>query len=130
MRQHFNNNDKFTIANRVRSIMCATRGILIMLLSVRNAWLHGIATAIVVVAGIVCGITRLEWCALVLAMVAVWTAEALNTALELLCDVTMPDFHPLINQAKDVAAGAVLICAIGAFIVGLIIFAPYVLAIV
>jgi diacylglycerol kinase (ATP) len=58
--------------------------------------------------------------------VAVWTAEALNTAFEFLCDVASPDFHPLVAKAKDVAAGAVLICAVGAVAVGGCVFAPYV----
>ena len=62
-----------------------------------------------------------------LAIVAVWTAEALNTAFEALCDVTSPGFHPLVERAKDVAAGAVLICAIGAVIVGGIVFGPHLL---
>jgi diacylglycerol kinase (ATP) len=57
-------------------------------------------------------------------MVAVWTAEALNTAFELLCDVASPEFHPLVEKAKDVAAGAVLIAAIGAAAVGLLVLGP------
>lgn len=59
---------------------------------------------------------------------AVWTAEALNTAFEFLTDVASPEFHPLAGKAKDVAAGAVLISAIGSVIIGLIILGPYVLA--
>jgi diacylglycerol kinase len=49
----------------------------------------------------------------VLAIVAVWTAEAMNTAFELLTDLASPTFHPLAGKAKDVAAGAVLISALG-----------------
>jgi diacylglycerol kinase (ATP) len=52
-------------------------------------------------------------------------AEALNTALEFLCDVASPQFHPMVKHAKDVAAGAVLISAIGAVAVGLLIFLPH-----
>jgi diacylglycerol kinase (ATP) len=63
---------------------------------------------------------------LVLAMMAVWTAEALNTALELLADVASPDFHPLVEQAKDVAAGAVLLSALGSIGIGLLILGPYI----
>ena len=55
---------------------------------------------------------------------AVWTAEALNTAFESLCDVASPEFHPLVERAKDVAAGAVLISAIGAVAIGLAGFRP------
>ena len=71
------------------------------------------------------GLGRGEWLAVVPAIVAVWTAEALNTAFEALCDVTSPDFHPLVERARDVAAGAFLICAIGAIIVGGMVFGSH-----
>jgi diacylglycerol kinase (ATP) len=58
-------------------------------------------------------------------MVAVWTAEALNTAFEALCDVASPALHPLVERAKDIAAGAVLMAAGGAVIVGLLVFLPH-----
>ena len=62
----------------------------------------------------------------ILAISLVWTAEALNTAFEFLADAASPEFHPLVRNAKDVAAGAVLITAIGAVIIGCIVFWPYV----
>jgi diacylglycerol kinase (ATP) len=55
----------------------------------------------------------------------VWTAEALNTAIELVIDLVSPDVHPLAGRAKDVAAGAVLISACGAVVVGILVFAPH-----
>ena len=70
-------------------------------------------------------ITRIEWCFVVLAIVAVWTAEALNTSLEFLCDVASPQFHPMVQRSKDVAAGAVSITAIGAVVIGIVVFLPY-----
>ena len=51
------------------------------------------------------------------------SAEALNTAFEALCDVASPEFHPSVARAKDIAAAAVLISALGAVVVGLIVFA-------
>ena len=57
-----------------------------------------------------------------------WVAEALNTAFELLCDVASPEFHPLVKQSKDVAAAAVLLCAVGSAVIGLLILGPYLLA--
>jgi diacylglycerol kinase (ATP) len=69
---------------------------------------------------------RFEWLALVFALVSVWAAEALNTAFEFLCDVASPQFHPLVARAKDAAAGAVLICALGAVVTAGLVFAPYV----
>ena len=63
-----------------------------------------------------------EWCWLVLAISTVWTAEALNTAFEFLADAASPNFHPIVRDAKDVAAGAVLIAAIAATVIGVIVF--------
>jgi diacylglycerol kinase (ATP) len=93
-----------------------------------HAWIHAVATGFVVAAGFGVGVTRAEWCVLVLAIVVVWMAEALNTAFEALCDVASPEFHPLVERSKDVAAGAVLLSAIGATVVGVLVFCPYVLA--
>ncbi len=109
---------------RVRSIACALQGIREMLRTQHNAWIHAIATTVVAVAGVLFQLSRTEWCIIVLAVVAVWTAEALNTAFEFLTDVASPEFHPLAGKAKDVAAGAVLLAAIGAVIIGLFIFGP------
>ena len=55
----------------------------------------------------------------------VLAAEGFNTAIERLVDLVSPDFHPVAGDVKDVAAGAVLICAIAAAIIGMIIFIPY-----
>lgn len=118
-------NRGFSLAARIRSFVYAGRGVRTMLASQHNAWIHAAATLVVFTAGVTFDVTRVEWMVLILAIVAVWTAEALNTALEFLCDVASPDFHPLIEKAKDVAAGAVLICAVGATAVGMLVFAPH-----
>ncbi|MEY4577431.1 MAG: hypothetical protein RL701_2134 [Pseudomonadota bacterium] len=118
----------FSLSARRRSFTYAARGIRTMLASQHNAWIHAGASLAVLATGITLGVNRLEWLALILAVVSVWTAEALNTALEFLCDVASPEFHPLVEKAKDVAAGAVLICALGAAAAGAIVFAPYVSA--
>ncbi|MCE9521492.1 MAG: diacylglycerol kinase family protein [Alphaproteobacteria bacterium] len=115
---------RFLIVDRVKSLGFAFTGIATMIRTQHNAWIHLASTLTVVSAGIWFGVSREEWAWLVLAIVAVWTAEALNTAFELMCDVASPEFHPLVKQAKDVAAGAVLIAAFGATIVGLLVFAP------
>lgn len=111
----------FSAKARVRSVRYAMRGIAIMLRSQHNAWIHAIASVAVLMFACFCGLSNEQWCWLVLAIVAVWTAEALNTALELLADVTSPEFHPLVAKAKDVAAGAVLISAIGSVFIGLFV---------
>jgi diacylglycerol kinase (ATP) len=116
--------ERFSVSARIRSFRHALHGIRVTLSTQHNAWIHAVATMAAVVAGFALGIRRVEWLAIVLAIIAVWTAEALNTAFESLCDVASPEFHPLVERAKDVAAGAVLISAIGAVVVGLLVFGP------
>src|SRR6185295_1736759 len=89
-----------------------------------NAWIHLGITVVVVGAGFLFTLSGSEWCWLILAIATVWTAEALNTAFKFLADAASPDFHPLVRDAKNVAAGAVLITAIAAAIIGVIIFWP------
>lgn len=114
----------FSVAARLRSFVYAGRGIGTLIASQHNARIHAAATLSVVALGSALGVSRLEWMALVTAIASVWAAEAINTAFELLCDVASPGFHPLVGGAKDVAAGAVLICAIGAAITGMLILGP------
>ena len=97
-----------------------------MLESQHNAWIHVAATLVVIVLGFYFHISRYEWCWVVLACTSVWTAEALNTAFEFLADVTTKEFHPVVSQAKDVAASAVLLTAIGSIAIGILIFAAHV----
>jgi diacylglycerol kinase (ATP) len=99
-----------------------------MLCTQDNAWVHLAATIAVVIGGLFLRLQANDWCWIALAIMSVWTAEALNTAFEFLTDVASPEFHPLAAKAKDVAAGAVLISAIGAVIVGLLVFVPKLMA--
>jgi diacylglycerol kinase (ATP) len=119
--------DTFSIAGRLRSSVHALEGIAVMLKSQHNAWVELLATLVVTAAGWLFGVSAVEWCLLILVMMVVWVAEALNTAIEFLCDVASPEFHPLVKKSKDVAAGAVLLSVIGAAAVGAIIFLPYML---
>jgi len=64
-------------------------------------------------------LTRADWAALILATALVLFSEAVNTALEALVDLASPEKHPLAARAKDVGAGAVLVCSIGAVAVGI-----------
>jgi diacylglycerol kinase (ATP) len=123
-----NDHDTFSFSGRIRSGTHAVHGIIEMLRSQHNAWVHAVATLCIIVAGGVFGISNIQWCLLVLVVTTVWVAEGLNTAFEFLCDVASPEFHPLVKKSKDVAAGAVLLSAVGAVIVGMIIFIPYLIS--
>lgn len=120
-------NGAFTIGGRLKSVRCAIRGIGMMLKSQHNAWLHAFASVCILVTGGLLRLSAGEWCWVVLAIMAVWTAEALNTALEFLADVASPEFHPLVKQAKDVAAGGVLISALGSICIGILVLGPHLL---
>jgi diacylglycerol kinase (ATP) len=108
----------------VRSFGFAFAGVWSMLRHQRNAQIHAALTILVLIVGIVLRVSLSEWIALILCITLVLSLEALNTALEAVVDLASPEFHPLAKQAKDIAAGAVLIGAIGAALVGCIIFLP------
>jgi len=91
-----------------------------------NAWIHATATVIVLATALLLRVSAADWCWIILAISIVWTAEALNTAFEFLADAASPEFHPLVRDAKDVAAGAVLITAIAAAVIGTVIFWPHI----
>lgn len=117
------------LKKRLNSFRYAIAGILSLFQSQPNAKIHLLATAFVVFAGFHFRISTLEWCMVVFAIVLVLAAEGFNTALEHLTDLVSPDYHPLAGKAKDVAAGAVLLAAIGAATVGILIFGSKILAV-
>lgn len=112
---------------RWNAFRCAFDGITHLIKTQPHAQWHLLVTVLVVALGFVFAVTRLEWLALLLAMALVWVAEAVNTAIELTCDAVSEELRPLIGHAKDVAAGAVLIAAMFAVVIGVLVFWPHVL---
>ena len=124
---HASETKPFQFSGRIRSFRDAIAGVLRMIQCQHNAWIHAAATLVVLAAAFVLRISAADWCWIILAISIVWTAEALNTAFEFLADAAAsPDFHPLARDAKDVAAGAVLLTATAAVVIGSIVFWPYV----
>ena len=115
---------------RGKSFACALRGIAVLLRTQTNARIHLLATVLVVAAGFVFRISRGEWVPLAFAIGIVWIAEAVNTAIEALADRITRENDDAIRRAKDVAAGAVLLAAITAAIIGLLILGPHAWAVV
>lgn len=93
----------------------------------KHARLHLVALLVVFILGYLCNLTTHEWTAVLLAAGLVITSEALNTALEKLCDYIQPEHHHEIGRVKDLAAGAVLIASLTALVVGCLVFIPYLL---
>lgn len=111
------------VADRLRSFRYAFAG-LRYVLGEPNFRIHlGIFAIVLIAAGIV-RVRPGEWLAIVLVGLAVLLMEMLNTVIESLVDLATPEYHPLARTAKDVAAGAVLLAAIAAVIVGVYIFVP------
>lgn len=110
------------LQGRLRSFGHAFKGIRLMFDAGANMRIHFCAAAAAIAAGFYFKISPVEWCLITLCCVLVIATEGLNTALERLCDRVHPDRHPEIGKAKDLAAGATLIVAMGAAVVGIIIF--------
>lgn len=89
--------------------------------SQQNAWIHAVATIIVIILGFWLRLPLRDWAVLSITVAMVWTAEFLNTALEIVVDLASPDLHPLARAGKDVGAAAVLITATSAVVIGVIL---------
>ena len=111
----------FSIKDRIKSFQYAFTGIYTLIKTQHNAWIHLVITIIVITLGIYLDLSKYDWCWLIVSMTIVWMAEAFNTSIEYLADHATQEQHELIKKTKDLAAGAVLISAIGATIIGIII---------
>ncbi|MEG1748663.1 MAG: diacylglycerol kinase family protein [Tannerellaceae bacterium] len=112
----------FSFKKRALSFRYAFNGIRLMLKNEHNAWIHCFAAGCVVVAGCVFGLSRMEWVAITIVIGGVLAAEAINSAIEALADFVSPEYNEAIKRTKDLAAGAVLLMAIAAAVVGVLIF--------
>jgi len=110
--------------SRLKSFQYAFAGWRYVIRTQHNAWIHAIISFAVLAMGSWLRLPARDWAVLILAMMLVWMAEFMNTALEALVDMASPEFHPLAKIAKDVAAAAVLVGAMGAVLVGLLIMGP------
>lgn len=110
-----------------RSFAYAFAGIGYCLRTQRNFRIHILATGAVVVGGGLLGLSGIEWAILALTVTLVLAAEMINTVIEAAVDLASPGYHPLAKVAKDVAAGAVLVTALGAVVIGVCIFVPHLL---
>ncbi len=107
----------------IKSFGYAIQGI-VTAMSEQNFRFHVLSAVIVVIAGLLTGLSIIEWIIIVLVITLVIGAEMFNTAIERVVDLVSPDYHPLAKQAKDIAAGAVLVFAACSVIIGILIFLP------
>lgn len=119
---------RFSIIARIRSTDNGWRGLGVMLKTTHNAWLEIFFAVVAVYLGFVFGISVTEWALVVFCIGLVIVTETINTALEIDVDLTSPGYHPFARDIKDVSAGAVLLSAFIAGVIGLIIFLPKLIA--
>ncbi|MCB9201830.1 MAG: diacylglycerol kinase family protein [Flavobacteriales bacterium] len=121
--------EKFSLKKRLKSFSYAFNGLKILLKEEHNARIHLVATILVLILGIVFEISTLEWIPILFAIGFVFFAELINSSTENIADFISPEKHNQIKKVKDLAAGAVLISAIISFIIGMLIFVPYLIKI-
>lgn len=121
------NTTKNEFRKRLKSFDFAFTGLMELIKSEPNARIHALATMCALTAGFVLKISGAEWCVILIVTALVWAAEGFNTVIEKLVDHLFPAYHETARITKDISAGAVLVCAIAAFICGLIIFIPKVI---
>ncbi len=110
--------------SRAQAFRNAFRGWRYVIRTQNNAWLHAIASTLVLLMAWWLHLSTSDWAALLLTIALVWTAEFINTALEAVVDLASPQQHPLAKVGKDVGAAAVLIAALTSILVGLLILGP------
>jgi len=116
----------FSFGRLVSSFQYAVRGIVFLLRSEQNARIHAIITIFVGILAYILEVSRLEAAVLFISIILVFAIEIINTAVEKVFDVCHPEDHNLIRGVKDAMAGAVLISAIIAIVVGVLVFLPHI----
>ncbi len=115
---------KFSIADRLKSFGYAINGIRYSIRTQHNILIHIILAITAIALGFLLKISSSEWIAIIIVIGLVISAEIFNTSIEELVNLVSPHKNEKAGIIKDLAAGAVLILAITAFITGLIIFLP------
>lgn len=119
---------KIKMSRVIKSFGWALNGLKDCILHEKNFRIQYIVALCVSVAGFVFSIPPIEWMIILLSFAIVLCFEIINSAIEKLCDLVMPEHHAVIKKVKDMSASAVLLAAIISFIIGCIIFLPKVIS--
>ena len=120
-------NPKQEYKKLINSFKYAIEGIISSFRTERNMKIHVLAMIIVIALGFFFKLDKVEWSLIIIAIVSVISAELFNTAIETVVDMISPEKNPKAKLVKDIAAGAVLVVAIGAATIGFIVFEPKVI---
>lgn len=115
------------IKRLIKSFIYAFRGLVKAFREEQNLRIQAVMGIIVLATAWYFGVTRMEWCILILTIGIVMLTEIINTAIELVTDVLKPRIDNYVKVIKDVMAAAVMMSSVMAVVIGLIIFIPYLL---
>lgn len=124
---HNGDHERFSL---VQAFSCACCGITYALSTQRNFKIHGAFSLLAILLGFLLGIPSSSWCAVVLCIVLVFAMEMMNTAVESIVDLVSPEWNELAMRAKDCAAAAVYVCALGSVVVAAIVYLPPLIALI
>jgi diacylglycerol kinase len=112
------------VRSRIISLRNALVGWWHVIKTQQNAWIHAVATVTVITLAFWLNLPLRDWAVLLITIALVWTAEFLNTALEIVVDLASPKVHPLAKAGKDVGAASVLIAAVTSIVIGILLLGP------
>ncbi len=118
------NNNQSEFYSRVKSFQNAFQGWWYVIQTQHNAWIHALVSLVVLILAFWLRLSTTDWAILILAIIMVWIAEFMNTAMEVVIDLYSPEIHPLAKVAKDVSAAAVMLGAFGAMVIGFLVMGP------
>jgi diacylglycerol kinase (ATP) len=124
------NNNKVSMKDRFKSFSYALNGLKHVLKLERNFHIHIIAGVTAIMLGLVFRISYWDWMMVIMCIGFVLFAEIVNTAVEKLTDMVSPQKNEIAGKVKDIAAGAVLVAAITAFVIGSVIFLPHIFTVI
>ena len=108
----------------INSFKYAIEGFISSFKTERNMKIHILVMIVVIILGIIVKLDKIEWCICTIIISLVISAELFNTAIETVVDMISPEKNEKAKLAKDISAAAVLTLAIGAIVIGIVIFIP------
>ena len=124
-----NKRRKYSLKRLINSFGYAIKGIITVYKTEQNIIIHSIVALLVIFLAYYLKVSDIELCLLIFVIALVIAFEIINTALEYVVDMAMPNIHPMAKMAKDASSGAVLVTVIASIMVGLIIFLPKIISI-
>lgn len=123
-KKKYNRKKQFGMKKQLNNFKYCFDGMIYALTNEQSMMSHFIIAFLTIILGFIVKLSRNEWFLVILLIALVIALEFINTAIEAVCDMVMPDIHPLAKIAKDTSSAAVFVMAMAALIIGLLIYIP------